>query len=115
MRTDRTPLVAVLLIVNGACSQSDTNEPNLDPDETIAEFCQALFACPGTESVAEYGTPEGCEGVHRNDYDDRDEPCQRLVLELEECRSSLTCYELERVEGCHDEIAALGNAGCRGL
>src|SRR5690606_19480642 len=74
----RTATFVALLVFTTACGPSD--EPGLDPEETITAFCEALFACPDARAMETYGSREGCEDVHRMDYEDRDPICQEAVL-----------------------------------
>lgn len=108
----RTATFVALLVFTTACGPSD--EPGLDPEETITAFCEALFACPDARAMETYGSREGCEDVHRMDYEDRDPICQEAVLVLEDCLADLSCQDLVD-DGCGDLRLGLGQQGCQPL
>lgn len=110
------PLLALLV----SCGPEVNPGSSLDPEETFTAFCNALLACPEENAMASYGSQEGCEDTHRTNYEGRSRSCQHHVLLLEDCLSTLTCYELRdyvEVRGslCDDERDRLHQAGCTGL
>lgn len=113
MKTSSTSLVLVFtLLVMPHCGPGDSPAPGLDPEETFTAFCETLFTCPDVGAMLDYGSQEGCEDVHRMNYDDRDSTCRVRVLMLEDCLSDRTCQEIDdyvevRGSACDDERSHL--------
>jgi len=90
-------LVLVLAASLGAtCEGPPYPGSELDGEETFAEYCANLFACPEvTFAEGIHGTHGECVDVHRRDYEQRDTACRLRVLVLEDCLATLTCSELQ--------------------
>ena len=106
-RSAAFPMLLITLSV-GCCGPEIQEHPEFDPEETFTAFCEALFACPEEEAVGLYESQEGCEDVHRMNYQERNSTCKERVLMLEDCLADLTCQELDdyveaRGSACDDE------------
>ena len=107
----RTSWLIAMLLLTTQCGPEVSDEPDLDPEETFTAFCETLFACPEANAEDDYGTRDGCEDVHRTDYEERDSTCQDAVLLLEDCLAALSCYDLVH-DSCGDLRLQLGQQGC---
>jgi hypothetical protein len=110
--TRRSWLLTTLLCL-AECGPEASQEPELDPEETITAFCETLFACPEEEAMATYGSLNGCKDVHWRDYEERNPTCREIVLVLEDCLAGLNCDELE--DSCSDWRLRLGREACAPL
>ena len=89
-----------------SCGPEVATEPDLDLEEVLEAFCEKLFACPEEEAIAEYGSQDACEDVHRDDYESRDRACKDVVLAVEDCLAELSCNELPG--DCKDQLSEEG-------
>jgi hypothetical protein len=113
----RTNSFVLAISIELACGP-ETTQPDRDPEETIAAFCENLFRCPDeTEAPLNYDSNEDCEAVHMDDYENRDVTCRKRVLLLEQCLSELACEEFDTPPDerpCGDEYGHLTEE-CQGL